>query len=341
MKALRFAIAGAGFWSRFQLAAWKEIQGAECVAVYNRTRTKAEALAQEFQIPAVYESFERMLDRESLDFLDIITSAEMHAPMVMEAAKRRLPVICQKPLAPDYATARTMVEACRQVGSPLLVHENWRWQAPIRAMKQLLDSGRLGSLVRARIDYAHSFPVFDNQPFLKEQEQFILADMGTHLLDVARFLWGEASELYCQTRRMHADIRGEDVATVVLRMGGDVTVTVNMSYASRWEFDRFPETFIAIEGRDAGASLSADGQLRVFTPAGNEERRVRPNAYTWADPAYALVHASIVDCHRNLLGALRGEGSAETTGADNLKTLELVFAAYQSANSRAVIPIGK
>ncbi len=96
-----------------------------------------------------------------------------------------------------------MVNACRSAGVPLLVHENWRWQAPLRAVKHVLDSGRLGTIVRGRIDYANSFPVFDNQPFLKELEQFILTDIGTHILDVARFLWGEADELYCVTRQIH------------------------------------------------------------------------------------------------------------------------------------------
>ena len=54
------------------------------------------------------------------------------------------------------------------------------------------------------------FPVFANQPFLKELEQFILTDLGSHTLDTARFLFGEAESLYCQTRRVHPDIKGED-----------------------------------------------------------------------------------------------------------------------------------
>ncbi len=217
------------------------------------------------------------------------------------------------------------------------MHENWRWQAPIRAFREVLVSGRLGKVIRGRIDFANSFPVFDNQPNLKEQEQFIIADMGTHILDVARFLWGEATDLYCQTRRIRADIKGEDVATVMMRMGNDVTVTANMSYASRWEFDRFPETFIYVEGSEGGASLGADCTVRVFTRDGVEERRVAPPDYAWANPDYALIHASIVECSRNLLSALRGDGTAETTGEDNLKTLELVFAAYDSAASGKAI----
>lgn len=337
MRPLRFAIIGTGFWSRYQLAGWREVPGVECVALFNRTRAKAAALAKEFGVPAVYDDAEALLHREQLDFVDIITDAGTHEHFVNLALEHGLPVICQKPMAPELATARRMVEAARKRNVPLYIHENWRWQAPIRAFKEVLSSGKLGRLVRGRIDYAHSFPVFDNQPFLKELEQFILTDIGTHILDVARFLWGEATELYCQTRRMHADIQGEDVATVMMRMADDVTVTANMSYASRWEFDRFPETLIYVEGRDGGASLGLDGVLKVFTRDGAEQFRIQPKSYAWADPAYALIHASIVDCHCNLLGALRGEAPAETTGEDNLKTLELVFAAYDSAAEGRVI----
>ena len=52
--------------------------------------------------------------------------------------------------------------------------------------------------------------------------------------------------------------------------------------------------------------------------------------YSWADPNYALVHASIVECHRNLREGLEEEGKAETTGEDNLRTMELVFASIKA-----------
>ena len=58
MRPLRFAIAGTGFWARYQLAAWRELVGVECIAVFKRTRSKAEVLAQEFGVPAVYDDAE-------------------------------------------------------------------------------------------------------------------------------------------------------------------------------------------------------------------------------------------------------------------------------------------
>jgi predicted dehydrogenase len=64
---------------------------------------------------------------------------------------------------------------------------------------------------------------------------------------------------------------------------------------------------------------------------------VPPPRYAWADPRYDVVHASGVPCNANLLRALRGEGPAETTAEDNLKTLRLVFAAYDAAASGDVV----
>jgi predicted dehydrogenase len=217
MSELRFAIFGTGFWSRFQLAAWQEIQGARCVALYNRTRAKAEALARQFGIPSVYDNAEQLLRNEKVDFIDVITDVGTHSQFVHLAASRGLPVICQKPLAPTLEIAEEMVAACRTAGVPLYVHENWRWQAPIRALKQELMEQPVGRIFRARIDYCNSFPVFDHQPFLRELDQFILTDIGSHILDTARFLFGEAESLYCQTQHVHPSIRGEDVATVMMR----------------------------------------------------------------------------------------------------------------------------
>ncbi len=100
MSALRYALLGTGFWSRYQLAAWQELEGARCVALFNRTRSKAEAIAAEFGIPAVYDDAESLVTSESLDFIDIVTDVATHPRFVALAAKHRIPVICQKPLAP-------------------------------------------------------------------------------------------------------------------------------------------------------------------------------------------------------------------------------------------------
>ena len=333
MSDLRFAVFGAGFWARYQLAAWRELKGADCVAIYNRTRSKADALAKQFNVPRAYDDPEELLRREQLDFIDIITDVDSHSQFVHLVAKHKIAAICQKPLAPTLAEAERMVSACRDARVPLLVHENWRWQTPIRALHNLLSGNSIGTPFRARIDMISGFPVFANQPFLKELPQFILTDLGTHVLDVARFLFGEASSLYCHARRVHTDIKGEDVATVMMKMGpSQTTVLCEMAYAENFvEREVFPQTLIFIEGDKGSLELGSDYWLRLTTSRGTSATRHPPIHYPWADPAYDVVHSSIVACHSDLLRAVSGHSSAETTGEDNLRTLRLVFAAYDSA----------
>lgn len=340
MADLKFAVLGTGFWANYQIPGWLEVSGVRPVAAYNRTVAKAEPVAKRFGIPRVYGDPEELLSNECdhLDFIDIITAVETHAPLVQLAAKYKLPMICQKPMSTDLASAEAMVAECRAAGVPLYIHENWRWQAPIRALKGVLDSGEIGQPFRARIDMLSGFDLFTNQPFLKELEQFILTDLGSHTLDTARFLFGEANSLYCQTRQVHKEIKGEDVATVVMSMGENVSVTVNMAYAGNFlEREAFPQTFLFVEGDQGSVELGQDYWLRTTTRAGTLIKRVPPPRYTWADPAYEVVHASIAACNANLLKALKGEGQAETTGEDNLKTVRLVFASYDSANQDRVI----
>lgn len=334
---LRFALIGAGFWARFQLAGWQELDGVECVAVCDPVRERAEALAREYGIPSVHEAAEELLQKETLDFVDIVTPVETHEPLVLLAAAQTLPVICQKPMAPSLEAAEAMVAACRNAGTPFFVHENWRWQRPLRQLKQVLSEGRIGHPFRARIQFSNSFPVFDNQPFLAELEQFILTDIGSHILDTARFLFGEVSALYCRTQRIHRHIRGEDVATVLMTMGEGMSVVCEMSYASRLENERFPQTYVVVEGETGSVELGPDYQVRVTTENGTHARRYPPPRHAWADPAYDLVQASIVPCNANLLAALRGQGAAETTASDNLETVRLVFAAYESARAGRVV----
>ena len=311
------------------------------MAIYNRTRSKAEALARELGIPAVYDDPQALFARERVDFVDIITDVSTHSRFVLMAAEHKIPVICQKPMAPSLAEAERMVAACRKAGVPFFIHENWRWQTPIRQLRRLLDEGHIGAPFRARVDMISGFPIFVNQPFLKDLEEFILTDLGSHILDVARFLFGEAESLYCQIGRVHPDIKGEDVATVMMRMGGRTTVIVALAYAENHvERECFPQTLFFIEGDRGSIELAPDYWIRVTTRDGTHARRYPPPRYPWADPAYDVVHASIVPCHANLLQALRGEGPAETTAEDNLKTLRLVFAAYESARTGQVIRFG-
>ena len=340
MKKLKFAVLGCGFWSKFQIGAWTEVEGAELVAVYNRTRSKAEKIAGYFKVPGVYENAEELFKKEKPDFVDIITDVDTHALFVDMALKNGMKkIICQKPMAPDFVTAKKMVKMCSEAGARLYIHENYRWQAPVRRFKQIVDSGIIGKPSKARVSFLSGFPVFENQPFLKELDHFILTDMGSHVLDVIRYLFGECEELWCQTRAVNRGIKGEDMATVMLKMKNGMPVYSELSYASIVEHDSFSTLYILVEGENGSVYLGPKFEIRTTTRKGTESEIVKFPFYSWADPDYIVNHESGIHVNRNILEDMLGKARAENTAEDNLETVRLIWACYESAAKVKIIKI--
>jgi len=338
MKNLRFAVFGCGFWARFQIGAWSEIPGVELVALYNRTLSKAKALAEQFNVSRVYDDPEELLKNEQLDFVEIITDVDTHAwftEMVVKHGVRN--VICQKPMAPSFEEASRMVNLCRNAGVNFYIHENYRWQAPIRRYREIMDSGIIGKPFKARVSFLSGFPVFDNQPFLAELDKFIITDMGSHILDVTRYLFGEVNTLWCQTRSVSPGIRGEDLAVVTLEMKNGMPVFAEMSYASIVEHDSFSTVFILTEGDKGSVYLGPGFEIRTTTRERTVSEIVKFPSYPWADQNYIVNHESGIPICRNILADILGKGRAENTGADNFETVKLVWASYESAATGKLI----
>jgi predicted dehydrogenase len=282
----------------------------------------------------------KLFTNEKLDFVDIITDVGTHAIFVEMAANHGIKhIICQKPMAPDFETAKRMVKMCRDTGAKLYIHENYRWQAPVRRFKQIVDSGIIGKPFKARVTFLSGFPVFDNQPFLKELDRFILTDMGSHILDVCRFLFGECKSLWCQTRAVNRGIKGEDLAVILMEMANGMPVYTEMSYASIVEHDTFSTLHILVEGEKGSVFLGPGFEIRTATRQGTSSEIVRFPSYSWADPDYIVNHESGIHVNRNILQAIQGKGDAENTGADNLETVRLIWACYKSAASNKKIKI--
>ena len=338
MDSLRGGLVGCGFFSRNHLHAWREVRGAGIVAVCDLDEEKARARAQEFGIKGIYTDAEEMLRDGSVDFVDVATQAHTHLPLVTLAARYGAPVICQKPLAPRVEEARAIVEACQDAGTPLMIHENFRWQTPMRDLKDA--AAQIGDLFFGRISFRSAYDVYADQPYLAEDERFILYDLGVHLLDLARFFFGDVERLYCRTARVNPRINGEDVATVMVETAGGATCLVEASYASKLEVELFPQTLVHLEGTEGSATLHADYSLTTVKDGQVDSRSVAPRRYSWSTPPAEAIQDSMVAIQQHWVECLASGREPETSGVDNLKTLGLVFGAYESAETGLPYPEG-
>jgi predicted dehydrogenase len=339
MTTKKFAIFGCGFWSQFQLGAWKEIEGAECVALYNRTKSKAEDLASRFGVPRVYDDAEELLKNEQLDFIDIITDVDTHEKFTLLGAKYGVDVICQKPLAPSYEAAKRMMKATSEAGIRFYVHENYRWQPQIRRLKAILDSGVIGTPFRCNSLWNTAFPLFTTQPFLATLEQFALTDQGSHQFDVLRYLFGEVATIYTQIQTVNATIKGEDVATSLLRMKNGMVFVQQISFSSPLEKEVFPQILLVVEGNMGSVRLDADYNFAITVGISTTYEKMKMQKYSWQTERLEPEPPSIVAINKNILNDMLGLEKAENTAADNFETVKLVWAAYEAANTGKVIKL--
>jgi predicted dehydrogenase len=339
MADVKGALIGCGFFAINQMHAWKDVDGAAIVAICDRDPERLKIVGEQFGINRRYTDAAGMFADGGFDFVDIATTVQSHRALVEMAASHTIPAICQKPFAKTLADAKAMVEACRKAGIPLMVHENFRWQTPIQAVRRLLDSKAIGIPFWGRFSFRSGYDVFSGQPYLAEGERFIIEDLGIHTLDIARFILGDVKALTARTKRVNPKITGEDVATILLDHESGATSIVDVSYATKLGTEPFPETLIELDGTDGTIRLSAGYRLEVTNAAGTVVSDASPQLLSWASRPWHNIQESVYAIQKHWVDKLKNGGEPATSGADNLKTFALVEAAYDSAASGKTIDV--
>ena len=336
---LRGALIGCGFFARNHMLAWGEVEGARIVAVCDTDAAKAQAFAAEFGAKA-YTDAGAMLATETPDFTDIATTVASHRALVTLAARHSRAVICQKPFAETLQDGLAMAEACASAGVPLLVHENFRWQSPFRALGAALAAGVIGPPSFLRLSFRHAFDIYANQPYLAEIEDLALTDVGLHLFDLARFLMGDVARVYCQTQRLNPRVTGQDAFLASLRHGSGAVTSVECSFYSHYAPDPFVQTLAVAEGPLGSIELLEGYRMRVHKDGRVVEEDVEPSLPGWGEKPWHLVQDSVLAFQRHAIAVVQGRATAQPSGADNLRTLAVMLAAIRSAKSGVAVEIG-
>jgi predicted dehydrogenase len=212
---LKGAIIGCGWFAENHRQAWLRIPEVEIVAAADLKLDRAQRFA-----PRAYASAEDLLDHEQLDFVDIATHAASHLPIVRRAVEKRIPTICQKPIAPDWESAVMLVEAAEAAGVRLMIHENWRWQPWYRVVHEMIARGDIGTPIgygfRLRRRDGVGDEPFATQAYLQQEPRLIIQVTLVHHMDTARFLFGEIDSVYAETSRRNPHVVAEDQAILVL-----------------------------------------------------------------------------------------------------------------------------
>lgn len=171
------------------------IAGAALVAVSDVNETAAAALAGELGITKTYGRYQELIADDEVDAIVIVSPTSTHKEIVFEAAKRGLPIFCEKPLSISLEEAREMLAVVEQTGVFFQMGFMRRFDKGYVAAKRKIEAGEIGTPVvfksSSRDPYRPSLEYLD-----PKHSGGLFIDCGIHDLDLARWYMGDIASVY-------------------------------------------------------------------------------------------------------------------------------------------------
>ncbi|WNB92358.1 Gfo/Idh/MocA family oxidoreductase [Bacillus sp. NEB1478] len=163
------------------------------IAICSKNGENAKMMAEKYNIPATYTSYEEMFNQEELDGICIITPNNTHSDIVLTAVKKGLHVICEKPLAMDAEESARIIESVQKSAIVHAVNFTYRENPAVKQMKDYLNDKRIGSIIEADFEYSGDYGIKSSPGWRGDVHLGgrggVLADLGSHLIDLAHYLF--------------------------------------------------------------------------------------------------------------------------------------------------------
>jgi predicted dehydrogenase len=298
----------------------------EIVAAADIKRENLDLFCQEYDIPHGYLDYGEMLDSEDLDMVSVCVWPNLHAPIVIDAARSGIRAIhCEKPMALTWGDAKRMAAACEDKGVQLTFNHQRRFGKPFRKAKELLDGGAIGDLIRL------------------ESFTSNLYDWGTHWFDMMFFYNDETpvewviGQIDCRGGRQifGAQVEGQGLSFFRYSNGVHGLMVTGAPFMD-------PEIEVR-EERCGNRLIGAQGTIEVQVQGGPLIRIKSPNtgshwqeidvgeSESWADVVGLAIQGTV--------DALKSGREPELSARKALQATELIFATYESSRRRGRVDL--
>lgn len=224
-KDLRIGLVGYGFMGRTHSNGYKRVNDffpeleyrPVLQAVCGRTEEKAKAFAEQWQFNSCETDWRKLIERDDIDAIDIVTPNDTHAEIAIAAAQAGKMVLCEKPLARTAEESQPMVDAVEKAGVANTVWYNYRRIPAVSLAKKIIDSGKLGKIFHYRANFLQDWTISEDLPQggaalwrldAKAAGSGVTGDLLAHCIDTAIWLNGSIKDVSAVTEtfikeRMH------------------------------------------------------------------------------------------------------------------------------------------
>ena len=380
-KTLRVGMIGYRFMGKAHSNAWRQAPHffplkarVKLDTICGRDSKAVEAARDQLGWENASTDWEAVVNNPAIDIIDINTPNDSHAEIAIAAARAGKAILCEKPLALTVKQCEEMVSAVKKARVVNMVCHNYRRIPAIAHARKMIESGTLGEIFHYRARYAQDWIVDPNFPLVWRLQKGVSGsgthgDINAHIIDLARYLVGEFSEV-CGL--MHTFIKErplEDSAAKADGLGGKgakkmgkVTVDDAAMFMGRFkngalanlEATRFAlgrKNHITVEINGSKGSLSFDfedmNRLKYFNnddPAGvqgfrdilvTESGGKHPFVGNWWPPGHIIGYEhTFVHTIADFVNAVAEGKSVQPTFEDGLRNEQVLEAVEQSAKSR-------
>ncbi len=310
--------------------------------------------------------WKKLVERDDIDLIDIVTPNFLHKPVAVAAAKNGKHIICEKPIAMDAGEAREMLDAARENNVRHMTAFNYRRVPAVALAKKLIDEGKIGKVYHFNAVYYQDWLIDPNFPYVWRHDKTkggsgAHGDMNAHIVDLARFLVGEfeavccAQEVFIKERKKPDGTMGkvtaDDAAYIMakFRDGALGAFLVSRLANGRKNFLRF-ELF----GSKGAVSFNLErlNELEYYSlddPGPEQGFRTivvtessHPYIKMWWPPGHIIgwEHTFIHEIGDLLLAIDKGE-NVQADFYDGMRCQQVIDAAVKSADERKWIQIPK
>lgn len=340
---LRVGVVGVAGIGLAHLFAAKTLDNYVLAGVCDVDEARAEKAAADFDAP-VFTDAEELFRSGTLDVAVVATPPSFHLPMVRSALHAGLHVYCEKPPAPTAADCAIIARHAAEAERVVQIGFQYRFRAPYRRAKELVDEGAVGRAFRANLTATNWFrprAYFDTAPWRgawRTAGGGVLLSQAVHQLDAFLWIAGMPSRIIARARRRLHDIEVEDEVSALLEFPDGASGLLLASTADPVGTDR-----LEVHG-EAGAIVVGDGVCRratwgdtLETAWAETENPFDAPEISWEEEARSegsptkIEFDAICACHRDLIDAIRGGEAPMNNPEEAAKAVAVANAVYLSA----------
>ncbi len=337
MDQVRVGIIGSAFSSNIHAEALQEVPEAVVVAACSPNKTHVEEFARKWNIPATFTDYRKLLDSADVDVLVVGIPNDLHRKVVEAAAEAGKHIILEKPIAHTLADADAMVAATAKRGVKLMYAETICFSPKYVRAKKLVDEGAIGKLYMVKQGEKHSGPHSDWFYDVKRSGGGSIMDMGCHGIEWARWMYGKPKPksvvAHCQ-RVLHAQrTKGEDNSVIVLEFEGGGIAVIEDSWAKPGGMD----DRIELHGTEGViyCDLLHGSSMETYSAKGYGYAVEKAGETTgWTFTVFEEAHLyGFPHEMRHFIQCVIDGTAPQESGEDGRATLEVIYAAYESAGT--------